>query len=178
MAIVTAAAFADFCGKSPAWVSKQIAAGLPLAVEGENGLAHQIDSGEAIGWLLKQAAGDERTATARLKSAQAEKAENENRVRAGELVTLGMYQNALVELASEMIRAISALPGRLAGELAGITDPALMRARLIDEFSTIRNSLAGHCQGFAERIAELDRGVVAAGQDSPGASDNDARSLG
>ncbi len=53
-----------------------------------------------------------------------------------------------------------------------------MRARLIDEFSTSRNSLAGHCQGFAERIAELDRGVVAAGQDSPGASDNDARSFG
>lgn len=178
MAIVTAAALAEFCGKSPAWVSKQIAAGMPVAVQGENGLAHQIDSAEALDWMLKQAAGDERTATARLKTAQAERAERDNLIQDGTLIPVSMYQDALVELASETVRALSALPGRLAGELAGITDPALMRARLIDEVTTIRNSLAGHCDDFAERVAELETAVEAGGQVVPGACDNDARSVG
>jgi terminase small subunit / prophage DNA-packing protein len=97
----------------------------------------------------------------RLTRAQAERAEKENRVAAGELIPVSMYQDALVALASEMVRALSSLPGRLAGELAGISEPAVMRDRLMKEVNTIRNAIAGHCEDFANRIEEIEKAADA-----------------
>jgi len=150
MAIVSAAEFAEFIGKSAAWISKQITAGMPVAAYGENGLAHEIDSVAACAWLL-----DVGNAQARLKHAQAQKAEFENEVRRGELIPIELHGELLRKVAGEVVGQMSGFPGRVAGKIASIKDPALVRAKLIDECNEVRNAVANLFGEIADTLGEM-----------------------
>jgi phage terminase Nu1 subunit (DNA packaging protein) len=86
----------------------------------------------------------------RLIKAQADNAECEYQVRRGELVSLDLVKHLLNEVAVLYGSSLDALPGRLAQELAGIPDPALIKNKLFDECRHIRNLTAGHLERFAE----------------------------
>src|ERR1044072_9240609 len=59
----------------------------------------------------------------------------ENRRRAGEVVETTEVEEAFVRAMSLIALRLEAIPGRLANELAGISDPALIRQRLRHEIS-------------------------------------------
>lgn len=76
--------------------------------------------------------------------------EMENAKRAGELVELEMVRTALLALQVEYNTQLESLPSRLAGELAGMTEPALIRARLKAEMHIIRENTAAGIKSIAE----------------------------
>jgi phage terminase Nu1 subunit (DNA packaging protein) len=86
----------------------------------------------------------------RLIKAQADNAECEYQIRRGELVALDVVKQILNEVAVLYGSSLDALPGRLAQELAGISDPAIVKIKLFDECRQLRNLTAEHLQRFAE----------------------------
>jgi hypothetical protein len=177
VSIVTAAEFAEIVGKSPAWVSKQIAAGMPVQSRGENGHAHRIDTAEAIGWLLAEA-DSEQSASDRLRIAQAEKAEFENEIRAGQFITAEQHDAVIGRMAGEIAQQMAAFPGRYAGVLAGVTEPALVRARLIEGCNGVRNAVANHMVGLAGALAALRAEPAEVGADNGSAGGHMAGPMG
>lgn len=69
--------------------------------------------------------------------------------RQRKLVPLDEAQAAFNESMIIVASQLDALPGRAAGELAGLSDPALIRAWLFDETRRIRDAAAQHLEGFA-----------------------------
>lgn len=88
----------------------------------------------------------------RLIKEQADKIENENRTLRGELITVNFFSESLHEVASIFTACIDALPGRLAHELAGLQEPAAVKARLFDACRHIRQDTAERLHRLAERI--------------------------
>jgi len=97
----------------------------------------------------------------RLIKAQADNAECEYQVRRGELVALDVVKDLFNEVAVLYGSSLDALPGRLAQELAGISDPALIKSKLFDECRQLRNLTAEHL----ERLAETENADLAICQD-------------
>jgi len=91
----------------------------------------------------------------RLIKAQADKTESENQKLRGELVPFELMADVLNEVAVLYGTGVDALPSRLANELAGINDPAEIKARLFDECRRIRIATADLLRRFA---ATVERG--------------------
>ncbi|MGB5409334.1 MAG: hypothetical protein WBN43_21440 [Thiogranum sp.] len=88
--VLSKAKFAGFCGYSSRQVSKWIDEGLPVQVAGRKGVALEIDTAQAIRWLLGKrgdGGGGRQTELAqerkRLVAAQADNAEFEREVKRG-----------------------------------------------------------------------------------------------
>lgn len=94
----------------------------------------------------------------RLIKAQADKTESETQKLRGELIAFELVEEVLNEVAVLYGAGVDALPGRLANELAGITEPAEIKVRLFDECRRIRMSVAEHLCRFTETV-ERDQGV-------------------
>ena len=86
----------------------------------------------------------------RLIKAQADNAECEHQIKRGALVALDIVEQVLNEVAVLYGSSLDALSGRLAQELAGISDAAIIKAKLFDECRHIRNLTAGRLERFAE----------------------------
>lgn len=86
----------------------------------------------------------------RLIKAQADNAECEHQVRRGTLVALDVVEQVLNEVAVLYGSSLDALPGRLAQELAGMSDPAVIKNKLFDECRQLRNLTADGLQRFAK----------------------------
>lgn len=110
----------------------------------------------------------------RLIKAQADKTESENKKLRQELVAFSLVQDVLNEVAVLYGSSMDALPGRLANELAGISDPAEIRAKLFDECRNVRVLTATHLRGFAETL----RSSEDVSFDSGCAQDKDAGPMG
>ena len=110
----------------------------------------------------------------RLIKAQADKTEIENKKLRQELVAFSLVQDVLNEVAVLYGSSVDALPGRLANELAGISDPAEIRAKLFDECRNVRILTATHLRGFAETL----RSSEDVSFDSGCAEGKDARPVG
>jgi hypothetical protein len=177
MAIVSASEFADWWGKSSAWVSKKIADGMPILSQGENGEAHSIDSALASEWLRKKGRAAD-SASSRLRLAQAEKAEFENLIRSGDFIPAEMHDAVIGKVAGEIAKQMAALPGRNAGVLAGLHEPALVRARLIKECNGVRNAVASHMVDLAGALAALRAEPAEVGADNGSAGGDMAGRLG
>lgn len=80
--------------------------------------------------------------TTRLKSAQAELAELEAAERRGDLMPVADAQQVASEAIVIVTTQLDGLPGRTAGQLAGMTDPAAIRKFLLDETRRIRAAMA------------------------------------
>lgn len=93
----------------------------------------------------------------RLIKAQADKTESETQKLRGELIPFEWVEDVLNEVAVLYGSGVDALPGRLANELAGIHDPAEVKARLFDECRRIRIATADFLRRFAETV---ERGEV------------------
>jgi hypothetical protein len=88
---------------------------------------------------------------ARLRRAQAELAELDAATRAGRLAPVEEYDAATMEALTIISTQLGGLPGRVAGELAGMTDPAKIRRYLADEINRIRNAAADALEQWAAR---------------------------
>jgi phage terminase Nu1 subunit (DNA packaging protein) len=174
--IVNRKEFAEVVGYSPRQVSDWMDQGMPCTRSGRKGEEVQIETAAAIQWLMKR--DDSELASARLRRAQAERAERENLEAAGALIPVDEHTDFVCELSNQFVRSLAGLPGRLAGELAAITDPALMRARLQDEIGTIRNTLATRCGNAADRIVHARDAVAEVAADPELAVEDDAGPVG
>jgi hypothetical protein len=72
----------------------------------------------------------------------------ENDVREKKLVDIDDVENAFVQAMVTIASQLDALPGRLAAELSGITDQAIILQRLKNEITLIRRAGQEHLQAF------------------------------
>jgi len=123
--------------------------------------------------------GDEGTdEKMRLARAQAEKAEFDNEVRRGEFMPVELHGEILLKVAGEMAGQMSGFPGRVAGKIASIKDPALVRAKLIDECNYVRDAVARILGNLAEKFAGDSEISQSGNDDSSVTAEDDAGHLG
>lgn len=114
------------------------------------GLTRKPTIRELIRFLAKRegyAPGSERE---RLMRAQAEAFELKNAQSRRELCTVAFIEELLLGMAADISGRLDGLPGRMANELAGISDPAIVRARLLEETRGIRAGVAEYAGKLAE----------------------------
>lgn len=173
--IVSQTEFAEIIGKSSEWVRQLAKQGLPSERTNGRGKGVMIDTAAAINWLIsrertKQIPDDEDSSldseTRRLRAAQADLAELDLSERRGELAPVEDYliasQEAMVIVASQM----DGLPGRVASQLAGITDAAEIRQLLLDETRRIRAAAAARLESWADMVASGESIEAAATEDA------------
>lgn len=165
---ITRAKFAEFCGVSRATVTNWMDAGMPAKRTRRPGSEVQIDPTLAVPWVInhREPAGSQRE---RLAGEQADKVAMENEARRGRLIDVALVEETMMGLAAHLARSHDAVSGRMAHELAGISDPGLIRTKLLEELREIREDAAqfsGRTAGALERMAEDgERGEAAAESD-------------
>jgi len=149
------AAFAALVGRSPRQVSNWIAEGMPATGTGRKGAPLRIDPPAAIQWLLNRAEhknaaplSEERR---RLVAAQAEKAEIETAQRKGELLELDDVEAMILEGAAVFAGQKRSMGSRLAGQLAGMTNPTAILKLLNSENDKILLELSKKLSALADR---------------------------
>ena len=85
----------------------------------------------------------------RLRRAQADLAELDAAQKMGSLASVEDYAQATMEAMTIIGSRLTGLPGRVAGTLAGMTDPAAIRRYLTDELNAIRTSAADALTSWA-----------------------------
>jgi len=138
---LTAQQAADLCG-----VSRQT-----IQTWYNEGLKRQPTVQDLLTFLAHRqgyAPGSERE---RLARAQAEKFELENARRRGELTLVSYIAELLNGMAADISSRLDGLAGRLANELAGISDAAVIRERILGECRAIRTGVAEHIGKLAEQ---------------------------
>ena len=169
----TAGDLAKLLGVSAASVSQWVDAGMPCARGRTKGHAITIEPERALPWVLarREPKGSQR---ARLAKEQADKVALDNAAKRGELVKLSLVADVMLAQAADISGRLDGLAGRVASEFAGISDPAEIRARLLDECRTIR---AGHAE-YIDRLAASAGPPSAAGDDLPPAAQADGQRVG
>lgn len=152
---LTAAEFARLLDVSPASVTNWMNDGMPADRSGKSGREVRIEPEKALPWVINHRDAPPGSQRERLAKAQAEKVEMENEQRRGKLIDAGQVEETLLGLASYLAREHDALPGRVANELAGINEPAVIRSRLLEECRAIREGLAQHSIRTADALEAL-----------------------
>lgn len=144
---VSASAFADLLKVSPTTITNWMDAGMPAQRTGRQKKAVRISLAAALPWVVsqRQTKGGERE---RLAGAQADKVELENARKRGELIYADQVAEVMSTLGADLAARHDAVSGRLAGELAGLSDPAVIRERIREELRAVRGA-------FAEAVAKL-----------------------
>jgi len=159
MMVTNKTEFAKLIGYSSRQVSAWVDQGMPVEKGGGKGIPLEIDSAKAVRWLLgKRGSGASRqTALSeerkRLTSAQAEKVEIENAVRNGELLEISDVEILILETTALLVGQLSSLGSRLAGELAGLSNPKTVLKRINAETDRLRRDIA---KKFREGAARAD----------------------
>lgn len=182
--IISKQDLADLIGKSPRWVSKLIDDGLPVAGGGGKGVPVQIDSEQAINWLianaLRKEVGDDddeegdgsvSSEDRLLKRARREKLQIEIDRERGRLLPIDAVSQVLISVAAVYATQLDALPSRCAADLAVIDDPGTIRARVFEETRRIRAATADRLERrareFAEDLGRFDQSVGENGGGAP-----------
>lgn len=187
--IVSRKMFAKMVGKSERWVGKWIDEGMPIAGGGGKGRPLEIDTEDAIDWLIRREVrrqyGDEDeddedgvgSASAEdrlLKKARREKLQIEIDTARRRLVPLDAAGRILHAVGAVFATQLDSLSSRCASDLAVINDPAKVRERLHTETRRIRGSTAERLdQAAREIVAELDALDQLDGEDGGGAAAED-----
>ena len=154
---MTATDYAKLRGKPKAWASRRIAAGLPAEKVGNE---YRIRPARAIDWEIATAVDDAKrvsgSARERLANEQADHAALKNARERGELIYADQVAESLAWLGAELAARLDAVPGRLAGELAGITDPAIVRRRLFEEHRGVRSAVAEAGEKLADILGSAE----------------------
>lgn len=111
---------------------------------------------------------------AKLTKAQAAKANLDLDARRGELIPTELVQEILQSLSADLASRHDGLAGRTAAEFAAITDPAIMRARNLDELRGIRGAFAD----AIERVADILDSTADRLEDDAAATKADGRRVG
>lgn len=161
---------AEWTGKSISTVQSFCEQGLASKKVGRNRV---IALRALVQWLAARESepGSQRE---RLARAQAEKHELENARKRGELIYADQVAEVLSTLAADVAARMDAISGRLAGELAGLSDPAVIRGRLRDEHRSVRGA-------FADAVAKLADALGSSeddGEDSIPAAEPDPEPVG
>jgi len=152
---LTAAEFARLLDVSPASVTNWMNDGMPATRSGKSGREVQIDLAAALPWVISHREAPPGSQRERLAKAQAEKVEMENEMRRGRSIDAGQVEETLFGVAAYLAREHDALPGRVASELAGINEPAIIRAKLLAELRGIREGLAQYSFRAADALSDL-----------------------
>ena len=188
--IVSRKMFAKMVGKSERWVGKWIDEGMPIAGGGGKGRPLEIDTEDAIDWLIRREVrrqiGDDDddldedgvgSASAEdrlLKKARREKLQIEIDKERRRLVPLDAVGRILHAVGAVFATQLDSLSSRCASDLAVIDDPAKVRERLHTETRRIRGSTAERLdQAASELVAELDALDSLDGSDGEGAAAED-----
>jgi phage terminase Nu1 subunit (DNA packaging protein) len=169
----SAAQFAELMGVAKQSVTQWIDAGMPCARGRGKGHLVTVTLEQAMPWVLarREPAGSQRE---RLAKEQADKVAIDNAAKRGEVVFLPMVSDVLNEMAATLAGQLDALPGRVASELAGLTDPGQIRGRLLDETRGIRGAIAD----AGAKLAESGRRARDDGGDSEAAAEADGERVG
>lgn len=143
---------------------------------GERGRYTLVESVQGYIRYLKEHTRDSQRGSegARLARAQAQKVEMENFRRMGELQTTAQVEETTQGLVVMMKTSHAAIPGRLANELAAITEPPRIYQRLQDELRAIDNG----CADFLEKRAEALEVMQEPGQAAATVAADDADEMG
>jgi hypothetical protein len=158
---LSAARYAALRGKSPAWVSEKIAAGMPAKpVQVAGGQGYEILPAAAIEWEVSNAREDRApkkgSARDKLAREQAEKFALENAKARGELVPVDVVRTLLYAACADLSGRLNGSPGRMAGQFASAgSDPAAIRAMHLDENRAILAAFAEVVQELPERLPDL-----------------------
>lgn len=90
-----------------------------------------------------------------LVAAQRAKVQLELTRNLGELLPAAMVEDTLQQLSTIYISLLDALPSRMANELASITEPAVVRDRLLGEVRTIRETIATALESRAAALKAM-----------------------
>lgn len=153
--ILTRAEFARLCDVAPASVTNWMNDGMPADRSGRAGREVRIDPAKALPWVIAHRESPPGSQRERLAKAQAEKVEMENEQRRGKTIDAAQVEETMLGLAAYLAREHDALPGRVANELAGINEPAVIRSRLLEECRAIRDGLAQHSIRTADALEDL-----------------------
>lgn len=102
----------------------------------------------------------EAEATNTLRYEQHRKLKLENDIKEGRYILREDAKNIALELATATVTAVEALPGRYASELAGISDPALIREKILFEVRRLRKKLFEKVNKLANIQAPVDDEAV------------------
>lgn len=159
--------FSRRTGLSTGAVSAAIKEGMPTNSPTRKGRPSAIDEPSAIQWLLERERERARPAHADPRNAlyeeQRRKVWLENEATERQLVKLDDVQVVLNESMVAIASELEGLPGRMAGELAGLSDPALVRQSLRVQTTNIR-------QAAADRLARLAAIATGSGDPAPAAA--------
>ncbi len=165
----TASQFAALLGVTPQAVSQWIDAGMPCKRGKGRGHVVVIDLAAALPWVLarREPKGSQRE---RLAKEQADKVALENAVKRGELIFASQVAEVFSVLSADLASRHDAVPGRLASELAGINEPAVIRERLLDDLRSVRAAFADAIEKLADVLgsAEDDVGDPAPANEADG----------
>lgn len=104
----------------------------------------------------------------RLARVQADKIDRENRRARGELLPREVVDETLQGVHAAAVPLLDGMGGRLANELSGISEPAVIRERIQDECRAVRTAVADYLERRATALdAMQDRGErLAAAQEA------------
>lgn len=155
--VLSKAKFAGFCGYSSRQVSKWIDEGLPVQAAGRKGVALEIDTAQAIRWLLGKrgdGGGGRQTELAqerkRLVAAQADNAEFEREVKRGNYLRTDEVESIVCEGVAVFTGQKRSMGSRLAGTLAGMNDPKAILKLLNTENDAILSELSKKLRALAD----------------------------
>ena len=187
--IVSKKMFAKMVGKSERWIGKWVDEGMPTAGGGGKGRVLEIDTEDAIDWLIRREVrrqyGDDDDETEDgvgsasaedrlLKKARREKLQIDIDLARRRLVPLDAVGRILQGVGSVFATQLDSLSSRLASDLAVIDDPAKVRERIHAETRRIRGSTAERLNDAASAIvAELDALDSIDGDDGGGTAAED-----
>lgn len=154
--------FSEIIGASPRHVTNLIREGMPVDGTGKKGSPLKIDTAKALAWWrdrevekqlgkVAREAGDPETrkdADRRLAAARADRAEVEAARARAEVIPMADAQFVMNEAMAVIASQLDGLGGRLASELAAISEPAAIRQKLLAETRRIRAAAA-------DRLAKL-----------------------
>lgn len=162
--ITTRNGFAELVGMSTGWVTAALDQGMPVEGDrtGRNGKTLSIDTTAAIPWLIERAsskgAREEGGERERLAREQADGKALDNAERRKELVNVNHVRAIVLAAVSNLGAELEGVPGRMANELAGIAEPAEIRARLLDQLRRVRAAYADRLGKLGESCAAADGG--------------------
>lgn len=168
------ATFAQLIGKSPRWVTKLITEeGMPVESGGGKGVELVIDSEEAIAWLIREALakelgmrdGDDAPVSGskseeELLLIKAKRIQEEIKAKKAQGLSIDLEElkPVLFEVANIFGQQSDALGGRIASEFASINDPAIIKARMLEESRRIRAQTAERIYKFIAEYRGYDSG--------------------
>lgn len=99
-------------------------------------------------------------ARGRLYNAQAEKAEVEAAEKRGLVAPVNGFVETLLSVFAIFGIGLDAIAGRLANELAGVDNPAVIRQRILDEMRGVRSNVVDRLREFVEDLQRRHASVT------------------